>query len=172
MDRRCALGASIAALLALGLATTYTFSQQSSLEERLVGTWTLVSIYDEDERAEDVEPFGSDPQGQLVLDSHGHFSFQIFGPAVKFASNDRKLGTALENGIAMQGSLAYFGTYSVDSSKVELTLHVKVCLFPNWNGTDRRASLTVNDSRLDLTSAAEPSFSGSYYSHSVWKRVE
>ena len=70
------------------------------------------------------------------------------------------------------GSLAYFGTYSVDSAKLELALHVKRCLFPNWNGADRKASLTLSDSTLDLTSAVEPSLSGSYYSHSVWKRVE
>jgi len=142
------------------------------LKEQLVGTWVLVSIYDEDERAEDVEPFGANPQGQLLFDIYSHFSLQIFGPAVKFASNDRKLGTALENGIAMQGSLACFGTYSVDSAKLELALHVKRCLFPNWNGADRKASLTLSDSTLDLTSAVEPSLSGSYYSHSVWKRVE
>ena len=161
-----------ATLLSLGLATNRAFSQQTSLQEQLIGTWILVSIYDEDERAEDVEPFGDNPQGQLVFDSYGHFSFQIFGPAVKFESNDRKLGTALENGIAMQGSLAYFGTYSVDSAKLQLTLHVKRCLFPNWNGVDRKASLTLNNTGLDLTSSAEPSLSGSYFSHSVWKRVE
>ena len=172
MDRRWVLSASIATLLGLGLATTHTFGQQSSLKEKLVGTWILVSIYDEDERGEDVDPFGTTPQSQLVFDSYGHFSFQIFGSAVKFASNDRKRGTALENGIAMQGSLAYFGTYSVDSAKLELALHIKRCLFPNWNDADRKASLTLSNARLDLTSAVEPSLSGSYYSHSVWKRVE
>jgi len=172
VDRRCALGASITTLLSLGLATTHTFSQQSSLKEKLVGTWILVSIYDEDDGGDDIDPLGANPQGQLVFDANGHFSFQIFGAAVRFASNDRKLGTALENGIALQGSLAYFGTYSVDSAKLELALHVKRCLFPNWNGADRKASLTLSDSTLDLTSAVEPSLSGSYYSHSVWKRVE
>ena len=166
------LSASIATLLSLGLAATHTFAQQSSLKEKLAGTWILVSIYDEDERAEDVDPFGTNPQGQLVFDNNGHFSFQIFGSAVKFASNDRQLGTALENGIAMQGSLAYFGTYSVDSAKLGLALHIKRSLFPNWNEADRKASLTLSGARLDLTSAIEPSLSGSYYSHSVWKRVE
>ena len=172
MDRRCVLGASLATVLSLGLATAHTSSQQMPWEEKLAGTWALVSIYDENERGEDVDPFGANPQGQLEFDSSGHFSFEIFGPAVKFASKDRKQGTALENGIAMQGSLAYFGTYSVDNAKLELALHIKRCLFSNWNGADRKASLTLNDGRLDLTSAVEPSLSGSFYSHSVWKRPE
>src|SRR5262249_40436435 len=171
MDRRTALTRAITALLTVGLSAPRASSQQGSLADGLVGTWSLVSIYDEDERGEDMDPFGENPQGQLVFDATGRFSFQIFGSAPKFASNDRKLGTSLENSITLQDSLAYFGTYSVDGVKSVLTLHVERCLFRNWNGGDRIAWLRLEGARLDLTSAVEPSFSGSYYPHSVWNRM-
>jgi len=161
---------SPAAALAQGTIAP-TSARQNALKDQLIGTWMLESIYDEDERSMDVDPFPDDPQGVVMFDANGRFSFQIVGKAVTYESNDRWRGTALENAIAVQALLIYFGTYSVDAAARELTLDVSRCSFPNWNGTRRKASVAVKDDQLDLTSVLDPSLTGSFYSHSVWKRV-
>ena len=45
----------------------------------------------------------------------------------KFASNNRQAGTPEENKAFVQGSLAYFGTYSVDEAAKTVTVHIESC---------------------------------------------
>jgi len=50
----------------------------------------------------------------LIFDNYRRFSFILTRPDLpKFASNNRGTGTAEENKAIVQGSLAYFGTYSL-----------------------------------------------------------
>jgi hypothetical protein len=60
-----------------------------------------------------------------MFDPNGHFSEIIIRSDLpKFASNNREAGTPEENKAAMQGSIAYFGTYSVsDTDKVVTFSH-------------------------------------------------
>jgi len=87
--------------------------------KELVGTWVFVSsTLEQDGKKTDY--WGSNPQGQVMFDPNGHFSEIITRSDLpKFASNNREAGTPEENKAAMQGSIAYFGTYSVsDTDKV------------------------------------------------------
>jgi Lipocalin-like domain len=59
----------------------------------------------------------------------------------KFAANDRTAGTTEENKAVVQGSLAFFGTETVDEATKIITIHIEDCIFPDWIGTDRRLSL-------------------------------
>jgi hypothetical protein len=87
----------------------------------LVGTWTLVSItLEKDGKKTDF--YGPNPQRQLMYDATGHFSVIITRSDLpKFASNNRETGTAEENKAIVQGSLAYFGTYSVSETDKSIT---------------------------------------------------
>jgi len=38
----------------------------------------------------------------------------------------------------MQGSIAYFGTYSVSETDKVITFHIDGSTFPNWKGTDQK----------------------------------
>ena len=156
-------------VLTIGMATGQHMVR--TLQEKLAGTWKLVSSYDENEGGEDIDPFGSNPTGQLTLNLDGHFSLQIIGSNLKFASNDRLRGTGLENQASVQGSLAYFGRYSVNAGGNTLSFHVERCTFPNWNSTDRTTSVTLSSDKLEFASAVEPSLTGSFSSHLVWKRA-
>jgi Lipocalin-like domain len=102
--------------------------------DELVGTWTLVSItLEQDGKKTDF--YGPNPRGQLMYDAHGRFSVIItHSDLPKFASNNRQAGTAEENKAIVQGSLASFGTYSVNETDKTYTQHVESCIFPNWNG--------------------------------------
>ena len=62
----------------------------------------------------------------------------------KFAANDRTAGTPEENKAVVQGSLAYFGTDTVDEAAKIITTHIEGCTFSNWIGTDRKLSFNLN----------------------------
>ena len=107
--------------LAISVAVP-TFAQQAN---DLVGTWTLVSItLEKDGKKTDF--YGPNPQGQLIYDATGHFSVIITRSDLpKFASNNRVAGTPEENKAIVQGSLASFGTYSVNETGKTYTQHVR-----------------------------------------------
>jgi Lipocalin-like domain len=139
--------------------------------QEIVGTWTLVSIQlEKDGKRTDM--YGPNPQGQQIFDTHGRFSLIITRSDVpKFASNNREAGTPEENKAAVQGSIAFFGTYTVDESAKTLTQHVESCSFPNFNGTDRKLSFSISGDELNSTTISKAS-TGTGSAYLVWKRVQ
>src|ERR1700686_842597 len=80
--------------------------QSRSLKEEIVGTWSAVSQY-VDQDGKKLEPFGSDPKGMAVYDSNGRFILVLQRASLpNFASNNRMTGTAEENKAIVQGSIA------------------------------------------------------------------
>jgi len=59
----------------------------------------------------------------------------------KFAANNRQAGTPEENKAVVQGSLAYFGTYSVDEAAKTVTIHIESCSFRIGTGSIRNVPL-------------------------------
>src|SRR5450631_1263199 len=94
-----------------------------SLKDQIVGTWAAVSQY-VDQDGKKLEPFGADPKGLVVYDSAGHFVLVLQRATLpKFTTNNRLTGTPDENKAIVQGSIAYFGTYSVDESGHKIQIH-------------------------------------------------
>jgi hypothetical protein len=98
----------------------------------IVGTWTLVSVtLEQDGKKSDL--FGPNLRGQVTFGPNGRMSFIITRSDLpKFASNNRQAGTPEENKAVVQGSIAYFGTYSVSEKDKTFTVHIESCTFPNW----------------------------------------
>jgi hypothetical protein len=170
-------------LLALvGLTISFavpTFAQQKETVDPqitakdLVGTWTLVSFtLEQDGKKTDM--YGPNPQGQLTYDANGRFSVIIIRSDLpKFASNNRVAGTPEENKAVVQGSIAFFGTYSVSEVDKIITSHVESCTFPNWNGIDRRTSFNISGDELSTTDVSAPATSiGTGKPYVVWKRAK
>src|ERR1700747_1345332 len=129
---------SVVALVGLAISFAVpTFAQQAN---DVVGAWTLVSItLEKDGKKTDF--YGPNPQGQLIYDATGHFSVIITRSDLpKFASDNRVAGTPEENKAIVQGSLASFGTYSVNETDKTYTQHVESSTFPNWKGTEGKYS--------------------------------
>src|ERR1700737_3978308 len=85
-------------------------------KERLVGSWVLVSLIS-GEGAEPTLPYGPNPKGTMMVDANGRFSITVLRSDLpKFASNNRMTGTADENSAIVHGSIAYFGTYTIDEA--------------------------------------------------------
>jgi hypothetical protein len=166
MNRRTIL--SLCAMTAFGLILMpgSAFAQTA---KDLVGTWKTVTNINITPDGRRIDLFGSNPSAVLVFDANGRFVTVSTRPDLpKFASNNRMQGTAEENKAIVQGSIAYFGTYSVvDKVIIE---KVEGSTWPSWIGTDQKrivTSFTGDD--LTLTNPA-PSVGGT--GETTYKRVK
>ncbi|MBV8280274.1 MAG: lipocalin-like domain-containing protein [Verrucomicrobia bacterium] len=135
----------------------------------LVGTWTLVSLTLEKDGAK-ADLYRPNPRGLFIHDANNHVVLVITGADLsKFAANDRAAGTTEENKAVVQGSLGYFGTETVDEAGKIITIHIEECIFPNWIGTDRKLSFTLNGDEFDQRTLSSTTGTGT--AHIFWKRV-
>jgi hypothetical protein len=104
-----------------------------STREQLVGAWTLISADSVRPDGSRVEVFGSNPKGTMIFSSDGHFALiQMRGDLPRLASNSRDRGTPEENKAIVQGSIAYFGTYSVNDNEKLITLKLEGHSETSW----------------------------------------
>ena len=138
--------------------------------QELVGMWTLVSVTLEQD-GEKTDMYGTNPQGQAIFAPNGRFSIMfIRSDTPKFASANREAGTSEENKAAVNGSIAYFGTYSVSETDKIIMYHLEGSTFPNWRGVDQKRVFKLSGNELTLTNPTPSTGSGSGYS--VWQRVK
>jgi hypothetical protein len=141
----------------------------STLKDQLVGTWMVVSNYTDREDGSKFDTFGPNPMGIVMFDGDGRLSLQeMRSDLPKFASNSRQEGTAEENQAIVQGSICYFGTYTLDEAAKTLTFHIEGCSFPNWTGTDQKRSFTLRGDELAWSGVG----SSGRPIRSVWKRAK
>ena len=143
------------AMAAFGL-TLMPGSAFSQTAKDLVGTWKPVSVTVTSPDGRKSEPFGSNSNSILTFDANGRFVLVNTRPDLpKFASNNRMQGTAEENKAIVQGSIAYFGTYSVvDKVIIE---KVEGGTWPNWVGTEQKRpiiSWTGDEMKLSTPAAS------------------
>lgn len=123
-----------------------------NLGQKIVGTWIAVSQY-VDQDGKKLEPFGSKPKGMVVYDANGRFILVLQRATLpKFASNNRMTGTAEENKAIVQGSIAYFGRYSIDEKERKINLHYDGSTYPNWDGEDQTRLIEVSGDELKIIS--------------------
>ena len=138
--------------------------------KELVGTWMLVSVTI-DRGGTKSEPFGPNPKGLLVFDKVGRMSLVITRADLpKIAANSPFGGTAKENKAIAQGSIAYFGTYTVREEDRVFVVHVEAGTFPNWVGTDQKRIFVIAGDQLKYTSTERADGDGTALA--VWKRVK
>jgi hypothetical protein len=106
----------------------------------------------------------------MMYDDTSNFSsLNIRSDIPKLASNNRQKGTTDEYKAVAEGVLSYFGQYSIDEAGKYLIQHVVSSSFPNFNGGDRKWSLTISGEELTLASQAAASGGGS--NELKWKRI-
>ncbi len=119
-------------------------AQPRSKKEDLVGTWKFVSTAGERKDGTKFDLFGPNPNGVLIFHPDGHFALINMRPGrPKYASGNRMEGTPAEYKATVQGSIAYFGTYSVDDANSTFSLHIDGSTFPNYEGTDQKRPFTI-----------------------------
>ena len=145
------------AVLSLGLALPFgdAFAGQKSLKDRIVGTWTYVSVDTVSPDGGRVPMFGAKPRGQAIFDRNGRYMLITSRPDLpRFASNNRNDGTSDEYKAVMQGSIAHFGTYTVNEADKSITFHIETSTFPNWNGVEQNRPITISGDELKWETAA------------------
>jgi len=165
------------ALPALAAVALVAFASQGgsnqktgSLQQRIQGAWTMVSNV-LDQGGNKTEPYGPDAKGSVILTSNGRVILVITRADVpKFASNNRTTGTPEENKAAMAGSIAYFGTYTVNDADKMLVMHLEGSTYPNWVGTDQKRTLELSGDEMKFINQ-NPSM-GQGTVTVTWKRVK
>jgi lipocalin-like protein len=90
--------------------------------------------------------YGPSPKGTMMVGANGRFSITVVRSDLpKFASNNRISGTPEENKAVVQGTIAYFGTYSIDETTHVLTVNVEGSTFPNFSGSTQTRILSFHD---------------------------
>jgi len=148
---------SLMAGLGVVLVSSPGFAQSAAKD--IVGAWALVKA----------DAYGPAPLGLFTFDANGHFSALLMRSDLpKYAANNRTQGTPEEYKATVEGSLGYFGTYSI--SGTDLKLHIVGSTFANWNGTDQtRPGLSVTADEMKYT---QPTPSGGGPVQQVtWRRI-
>jgi hypothetical protein len=139
--------------------------------KNFLGTWKLVSAEYRRKSGEVIEIYGANPMGQLTYDAHGNMSIQIMRQGrPKFAVADRLGGTPDEKKAALEGYLAYFGTFTINKEKQSVTHHIEGSLLPNWVGVDQERFFEVTGDQLTLRTPSLMIGGDDAVGQLVWKR--
>jgi len=97
--------------------------------------------------------------------------FQSRAELPKIASNDRAKATAEEAAAIVAGSIAYFGTYSVDEGERSLSVTLDGSTFPNIlaGSVQKRLITSLDTNELKFANPRTPS---GMTLQTVWKRAE
>jgi hypothetical protein len=169
MIRRNTLKRLVLMVLGLAWPQSNAMAQQKSIQEQLVGTWTYVSST---AKLPDGSPlWGANPRSLLIFTDNGRFSWQVFrSDRPQVGSNDRRNPTPDESKAIMQGTLAYFGTYSINEADKILISRIEGATFPNSEGEEQKRTIT----RLtaDELRYANPQTTLGARVEAVWRRVK
>jgi Lipocalin-like domain len=135
---------SVIAALGLALLPSNAVSQQKSLKDQLVGTWTVVSWEQTRGDGSKFERFGTNPKGVNIFDANGRLFVMYARPDLpKIASNNPSTPTPEEAKAIVGGAIGYFGTYTVDEANKTITLRIEASSFPNQLGSEQKRTITA-----------------------------
>ena len=145
-------------MLGLAVLPGSAVSQQKSLKDQLVGTWTLASWEQVLPNGSKFQRFGTNPKGVVVFDANGRLFLMFARPDLpKIASNNPSITTPEEAKALMGGSIAYFGTYTVNDADKVISFRLDASTFPNQVGSDQKrtiTSLTADELKYDTIALA------------------
>lgn len=135
-------------------------AQPAPVRDGLLGAWSFVSVVSERDDGTTAQPFGADPKGIIIFTASGHFSlFQSQAEIPRIAANDRARATAEEARAIVNGSIAYFGTYTVNEAERTLSLRLEGSTYANLLGGagQPRIITALTATELSFTNPRTPS---------------
>ena len=159
--------ACVLAFLCAGSA----IAQQKSIKDEIVGTWTLVAVNAERADGSKGEPFGPNPKGTIIFTGDGHFSLvQLRAELPRIAANDRAKATAEEAQAIVDGSIAYYGTYTVNEAEKTIAPKLEGGTYANIVGgpEQKRIITALTADELKFTNPRTPA---GVTLLTVWKRA-
>jgi len=152
MNLRVIFAACTIAAFGSAMMTSEAHDQKQSLKEQLVGTWTLLSWEQKKGDGTKLERYGATPKGVAFFDDGGRYIITVMrSDRTNYASNALWLGTPDENKETADGTITYFGTYSMSEADSSIAIHVEGSSFPNWNATNQKRFVAIAGQQLTLT---------------------
>jgi hypothetical protein len=165
----CMIGIAGAALVLGAAASLPSRASEISAADRLVGSWSLVSL-DVHRGEEKIEVFGSNPRGIQIMSHDGRFAVVTLREALPlYASGNRMKGTADEYEAIGKGANAAYGRYTVDEAAGTVTFHVEASTFPNWDGDEQVRAFTIEGDSWRYVNPSPTIGAGNV--HVVWERI-
>jgi len=163
MNRRNTINLSAITALGLAFSLNSAVAQTKSLKDQLVGTWTVVSWEQTNKDGGKQQDFGSNPKGVASFDANGHFFVMFARPDLpKIASPDRTKVSPQEAQAINVGSIAYFGTYTLDEPSKTVSLRIESSTYPNQLGAEaKRVIKSITADELKYTNTTPVSGGGS-----------
>jgi hypothetical protein len=142
MNSHHLIGFSAVTALALAMPGS-ALGQQKSLKDQLVGTWTLTTWEQTRPDGSKLQRFGANPKGIHVFGADGRTYILFSRPDLpKIASNNPSTPTPEEAKSIVDGSIAYYGTYTVDEGTKIITVKVDASTFANQVGVEQKRTIT------------------------------
>jgi len=151
MNLRMIFAACAIAAFGSSMMTIDALGQKQSLKEQLVGTWTLLSWEQKKGDGTKLERYGATPKGIAFFDDGGRYIITDAIRSHQIASNALWQGTPDENKETADGTITYFGTYSISKADSSIAIHVEGSSFPNWNATNQKRFVAIAGQQLTLT---------------------
>jgi hypothetical protein len=142
----------------------------TSLGRQIVGAWTYVAVDTVGQDGSRVPMYGSNPHGVVIFDDSGHYALvNARSDLPRFASNNRLQGTPEEYRAVVHGTIAHFGTYTVNEADKTITFRIQTSTFPNWDGVEQKRPFTLVGDELKWTT---PNASGGGVGEIVLRRAK
>ena len=152
-----------------GASNAWAQQKAGNMKRQIAGSWSLVAQYVERD-GKKIERFGSDPKGIYIFERNGRFAAILLRSNLpKFASNNAMTGTADENKAIVQGSTAFFGTYSVNEKDRTMDSHIDGSTYPNWDGQDQKRTVSISGDEMKVC-VGGAQIGGT--ACAVWKRIK
>ena len=153
---QCGAAATMAlAFLCLGFSVP---AIAQSLQQKLVGTWTLESGSEEYTDGKRNMPWGT---GNLILDAAGHASLFLVG-------RDQP-NTSPSVRTPVGPFVAYYGTYTVNEAEMVLMWKVDRAASPLFNGSVRTQKISFNGDVMTWTGSEVKTPEGTMIPVNKWK---
>jgi hypothetical protein len=142
----------------VGGAAGFATALEAAPRDRFIGVWKLISCERKSKDGRIDYPYGEKPVGRITYDKAGRMSAQLMrpgrrstiAPGLSFLTGNAGSEEIRE---AVDGFIAYFGTFDVDESAQTVIHHVQACLVPSWVGTDLKRTYRFAANRMVLTAA-------------------
>ena len=136
----------------------------------LIGTWRLVSWYNNTQDGERIYPLGTEAKGYISYSREGFVFVHVMAAnRPLFALNDPFGGSLKEDSSAMKSHISYAGSYEYRGRNVTHRVTVSSC--PNWVGTEQIRKVSLDKNRLVLI-ADGARFQGNVATaHILWDRA-
>src|SRR5262245_66491808 len=130
----------VLAALLMGLSCS-AFANDAELRQKIVGTWTLVSVVYEDQVTKELSPvLGGKPRGRQIATADGRWLALV-------TAQDRPVPrTDAERARALQTMIAYTGRYRVEDGKV--ITKVEAAWNEGWVGGEQTRIIRFEGDRL------------------------